>query len=80
MLVDLLSLIKSAFFSALKCTRKYGGAISIIEAILDKTQGCPLIDLLVSISLASGCNLQHPSLCDPEKVDRVVAGKIAAGK
>lgn len=68
MLVDLLSLIKSAFFfSALKCTRKYGGVISIIEAILDKTQGCLLIDLLVSISLASGCNLQHPSLCDAEK-------------
>lgn len=57
MLVDLLSKINRTVLSADKCTRTYNGAISIIEAILDETQGCLLVDLLVSI-----CVCEWPSI------------------
>lgn len=50
------------FFLQKKCTRTYNGVISIIEAILDKTQGCLLIDLLVSFCVVSSYNLPNDSL------------------
>lgn len=48
MYVDLSCNINRTFLSADKCTKT---VISITEAILDKTQGCLLVDLLVSIRL-----------------------------
>lgn len=77
MLVDLPSKINRTVLSADKCTRTYNGVISIIEAILDKTQGCLLVDLLVPICV---CERLQPSIClppcDPAKVHPVVTGKI----
>lgn len=59
-LVDLLSKIERTFLSADKCTRTYNGVISIAGVILDKTQGCLLVDLLVSICVL--CGLPYASL------------------
>lgn len=67
MLVDLSSKINRTFLSVDKCTRTYNGVISIIEAILDQTQGCLLVDLLVSI-----CVREHlqPSICLPPVIQQ----------
>lgn len=63
-----------------KCTRTYNGVISIIEAILDKIQGCLLIDLLVSFCVSSSYNLPYASSCDPTKVHPVVTGMITGNQ
>lgn len=68
MYVDLSCNINRTFLSADKCTKT---VISITEAILDKTQGCLLVDLLVSIRL--------PPMIHA-KVRPVVTGKIIGNR